>query len=107
MWALGPLAFANPWLLLGLPLLPILWILLRTVPPAPVRRLFPGVALLLGLTDDEVQTDRTPWWLLLLRMLAVCGCHRRVCRSCPDPSSGHGSRRTAVVVVRRQLGGCA
>ena len=71
MWALGPLAFANPWLLLGLPLLPILWILLRTVPPAPVRRLFPGVALLLGLTDDEVQTDRTPWWLLLLRMLAV------------------------------------
>ena len=71
MWTLGPVAFASPWLLLGLPLLPILWILLRTVPPAPVRRLFPGVALLLGLADDEVQTDRTPWWLLLLRMLAV------------------------------------
>ena len=71
MWTLGPVAFASPWLLLGLPLLPILWILLRTVPPAPVRRLFPGVALLLGLADDEMQTDRTPWWLLLLRMLAV------------------------------------
>jgi hypothetical protein len=29
------------------------------------------VALLLGLTDDETQTDKTPWWLLLLRTLAV------------------------------------
>lgn len=41
------------------------------MPPAPIRRRFPGVALLLGLTDDEVETDRTPWWLLLLRMVAV------------------------------------
>jgi hypothetical protein len=29
------------------------------------------VALLLGLNDDETVSDRTPWWLLLLRMLAV------------------------------------
>jgi hypothetical protein len=71
MWTLGPIAFAAPWLLLGLVALPILWLLLRAVPPAPIRRRFPGVALLLGLTDDESQTDRTPWWLLLLRMLAV------------------------------------
>ncbi len=71
MWSIGPLGFAAPWLLLGLIALPILWILLRAVPPAPIRRRFPGVALLLGLQDDENQTDRTPWWLLLLRMLAV------------------------------------
>ncbi|WP_400086129.1 DUF4159 domain-containing protein [Yoonia sp. R78084] len=71
MWSIGSLGFAAPWLLLGLIALPILWILLRAVPPAPIRRRFPGVALLLGLTDDENQTDRTPWWLLLLRVLAV------------------------------------
>ncbi|RYG93376.1 DUF4159 domain-containing protein [Loktanella sp. IMCC34160] len=71
MWTLGPIAFSAPWLLLGLIVLPILWLLLRAVPPAPIRRRFPGVALLLGLTDDEAQTDRTPWWLLLLRILAV------------------------------------
>ncbi len=71
MFALGPIGFTAPWLLLGLAALPVLWILLRAVPPAPVRRRFPGVALLLGLSDDETQTDRTPWWLLLLRMLAV------------------------------------
>ncbi|MDP5085067.1 MAG: DUF4159 domain-containing protein [Yoonia sp.] len=71
MWSIGPIGFVAPWLLLGLIALPILWILLRAVPPAPIRRRFPGVALLLGLTDDENQTDRTPWWLLLLRILAI------------------------------------
>jgi hypothetical protein len=65
------LAFTAPLLLLALVALPILWWLLRAVPPAPIRRRFPGVALLLGLQDDDSQTDKTPWWLLLLRMLAV------------------------------------
>lgn len=68
---LGPIGFAAPWLLIALAALPILWIILRAVPPAPIRRRFPGVALLLGLKDDESVSDRTPWWLLLLRMLAV------------------------------------
>ena len=71
MMTLGGIGFAVPWLLLALLALPILWLILRAVPPAPVRRLFPGVSLLLGLTDDETVTDRTPWWLLLLRILAV------------------------------------
>lgn len=65
------IGFASPWLLSGLLALPVLWLLLRAVPPAPVRRLFPAVSLLLGLKDDESVTDRTPWWLMLLRMLAV------------------------------------
>ncbi|HHB81132.1 MAG TPA: LytTR family transcriptional regulator, partial [Aliiroseovarius sp.] len=65
------LVFTSPWLLLGLVALPILWILLRAVPPAPIRRRFPAVALLLGLNDDDSQSDKTPWWLLLLRTLAI------------------------------------
>ncbi|HVH04333.1 MAG TPA: DUF4159 domain-containing protein [Amaricoccus sp.] len=68
---IGSLAFASPWLLLGLLALPVLWWLLRAVPPAPGRRLFPGVRLLLGLTDPERMPERTPWWLLLLRMSAL------------------------------------
>ena len=71
MFMIGPIGFAVPWLLLGLIALPILWFLLRAVPPAPIRRRFPGVALLLGLQDEKTETDKTPWWLLLLRMLAV------------------------------------
>ena len=68
---IGALAFTSPWLLLGLIALPILWLLLRAIPPAPVRRRFPAVALLLGLADADRQADKTPWWLLLLRALAV------------------------------------
>lgn len=71
MFMLGPVGFATPMLLLGLVALPVLWLLLRAVPPAPIRRRFPGVALLLGLRDDEAEADKTPWWLLLLRMAAV------------------------------------
>lgn len=68
---IGPIGFAAPWLLVGLLVLPVLWLILRAVPPAPVRRRFPGVALLLGLRDDDAVSDRTPWWLLVLRALAV------------------------------------
>ena len=71
MFTLGPLGFTVPWLLIALIALPILWLLLRAVPPAPIRRRFPGVALLLGLKDEEAETDKTPWWLLLLRTLAI------------------------------------
>lgn len=68
---LGSIAFTSPWLLIVLLALPILWILLRAIPPAPIRRLFPAVVLLLGLRDDDSVSSNTPWWLLLLRMLAV------------------------------------
>ncbi len=71
MFTLGPLGFATPVLLAALIALPVLWWLLRAVPPAPVIRRFPGVALLIGLKDETTETDKTPWWLLLLRALAV------------------------------------
>ncbi|SOC18114.1 DUF4159 domain-containing protein [Rhodobacter maris] len=71
MTGFGPIGFTAPWLLLALLALPLLWLLLRAVPPAPVRRRFPGVVLLLGLKDEASQAERTPWWLLLLRMLAL------------------------------------
>lgn len=71
MFTLLGIGFTAPWLLPVLVALPVLWILLRAVPPAPIRRFFPGVALLLGLSDDETQTDKTPWWLLLIRTLAI------------------------------------
>jgi hypothetical protein len=68
MLALGPLAFAAPWLLVGLASLPILWWLLRVTPPAPRRVRFPALRLLLGLVPHEETPARTPLWLILLRM---------------------------------------
>ncbi len=71
MLTLGPIAFLSPLLLAALIALPILWWLLRAVPPSPAKRAFPGVRLLLGLQDPERMPEKTPWWLLLLRMLAL------------------------------------
>ena len=71
MLNLGLLAFAQPWLLLALAGLPILWLLLRLTPPAPKRMVFPAVRLLAGLKVPEETPARTPWWLLLLRLLIV------------------------------------
>ncbi|MEM7423307.1 MAG: BatA domain-containing protein, partial [Pseudomonadota bacterium] len=71
MLTLGALSFLNPWILAGLLTLPVLWWLLRAVPPSPRTQSFAGVRLLLGLEDEERQTDRTPWWLLLLRCVAI------------------------------------
>jgi hypothetical protein len=65
------LGFAAPWILLGLLVLPVLWIILRAIPPAPIRRIFPAVVLLLGLLDKSHASYRTPWWLLLLRSFAL------------------------------------
>jgi hypothetical protein len=68
MLSLGTLAFASPWLLAGLAVLPVLWWLLRVTPPAPRRLRFPAIRLLLGLVPREETPARTPLWLILLRM---------------------------------------
>ncbi len=71
MLILGPLGFAAPWVLAALVALPVLWLILRAMPPAPRRIAFPGVELLRGLIDPRPVARRTPWWLLLLRLAAV------------------------------------
>lgn len=71
MLTLGAIGFATPAILGALVALPILWWLLRAVPPAPVRRRFPGIALLLGLRERDPESQRTPWWLLALRIAAL------------------------------------
>lgn len=68
MLSLGPIAFLQPWLLLGLIALPAIWLLLRLTPPAPRRVGFPPLALLLKLVAPEETPATTPWWLLLLRL---------------------------------------
>ena len=71
MLALGPLAFAAPWLLWGLLVLPALWWLLRVTPPAPRRVRFPALRLLLGLAPREETPAKTPLWLILMRMALI------------------------------------
>lgn len=65
---LSALTFATPLALAGLLLLPVIWWLLRFTPPRPETVRFPAIRLLLGLRNREEQPDKTPWWLLLLRL---------------------------------------
>ena len=69
MLTLGSLAFASPWLLGALAVLPVIWLLLRVTPPAPRRMNFPAIRILHMLTPKEETPARTPWWLVLLRLV--------------------------------------
>ena len=66
-----PLSFAEPLLLTGLLSLPVLWWLLRVMPPRPKRIEFPPTRLLFDIKPKEETPSRTPWWLTLLRLTAA------------------------------------
>src|SRR5207253_10459317 len=63
-----PLGFAPPLVLLALLSLPVLWWLLRLIPPQPRRIAFPPTRLLFDIAPREETPQRTPWWLTLLRL---------------------------------------
>lgn len=71
MLSIGTIGFLFPWALLALVLLPLLWWLLRVTPPRPKLVAFPAVRLLLDLNDKQETSDKSPWWLLVLRTLLV------------------------------------
>jgi hypothetical protein len=69
-----PLGFAQPLVLLGMLSLPVLWWLLRLVPPRPRRLDFPPTRLLFDISAKEETPSRTPWWLTLLRLSLAALC---------------------------------
>jgi len=66
-----PLSFAEPLLLIGLLSLPLLWWLLRVMPPRPRRVEFPPTRLLFDISPKEETPSRTPWWLTAIRLAAA------------------------------------
>src|SRR6478672_6514901 len=64
-----PLGFSTPAVLLAMAALPALWLLLRVTPPQPRRIDFPPLRLILDLVPKQETPARTPWWLLLLRLV--------------------------------------
>jgi hypothetical protein len=99
MLSLGPLAFANPWILLALAGLPVLWWLLRVTPPAPKRLSFPAIRLLFGLEPPEETPARTPWWLVALRMLLVALVILGLARPLLNPSAQLAGSGPVVIAV--------
>ncbi|MEI6984693.1 MAG: BatA domain-containing protein [Rhodospirillaceae bacterium] len=71
MMVLGPIAFAAPWIIGAVLVLPALWWLLRLSPPRPLIVPFPAIRLLRDLIVHEETPARTPLWLLALRLTAA------------------------------------
>ena len=64
-----PLTFAAPLVLVALAALPAIWLLLRITPPQPMRVDFPPLKIMADMRPERETPARTPWWLLLLRLL--------------------------------------
>ncbi|GGF07655.1 double-region [Aliidongia dinghuensis] len=47
----------------------MLWWLIRVTPPAPTIVRFPAIRLLMGLNPADETPAKTPWWLILLRLV--------------------------------------
>ena len=99
MLTLGPIGFAAPWLLLALPALPVLWWLLRVTPPAPKRQIFPATRILRDLRPLEATPARTPWWLLLLRLLVAGLIILGLARPIWQPTAGTGQSGPLLLVL--------
>ncbi|WP_426959301.1 DUF4159 domain-containing protein [Muricoccus radiodurans] len=95
----GAITFAAPWLLLALILLPGLWWLLRVTPPAPRRQSFPPARLLRDLPVAEETPARTPWWLLLLRLVAAALIVVGLARPVWNAAAGDAESRPLLIVL--------
>ena len=100
MFSLGALSFAAPVALLALAAVPVLWWLLRVIPPAPKRVRFPAIRLIMRLVNPEESSAKTPLWLTLLRMalilLVIVG------RGTPDSQRAEHRHRQRTAGPRRR-----
>ncbi len=94
-----PLSFAEPFLLAGLLTLPVLWWLLRVMPPRPRRIEFPPTKLLFDIAPKEETPSRTPWWLTLLRLTAAALVIIALAGPTWNPQTGLGSSNAPLVIL--------
>ncbi|MCW8087269.1 DUF4159 domain-containing protein [Sabulicella glaciei] len=93
------ISFAAPTLLFALAALPALWWLLRVTPPMPRQQDFPAAILLRDLPTREETPARTPWWILLLRLLAAALVILGLARPVLGPQAGGSGQGLLLLVV--------
>jgi hypothetical protein len=94
-----PLAFLSPWMLVALLALPLLWLLLRLIPPRPRLVQFPPTRLLLDVVAPRQTPSRTPWWLILLRLGLAAIVILALARPIWNPVAGAGGGSGPVVMA--------
>jgi hypothetical protein len=91
--------FAQPWLLVAFGALPVIWWLVRASPPAPRTQLFPALRLLADLRVNAEAPERTPPWLLVLRVLAAACLILGLAQPILDPGHGLPGRGPLLIVL--------
>lgn len=99
MLILGAIGFLAPWALSALVLLPLLWWLLRIMPPKPKVIAFPAVRFLLGLNDEQETPDKTPLWLIALRTLLAIAIITAFAEPLLNPSKNTSGGSGPMVIV--------
>jgi hypothetical protein len=99
MLSLGAFAFAAPGMLAMLLALPVIYWLLRLIPPLPKLVRFPAIRLLVGLEPTEQTPMKMPWWLLLLRMLLAAALILAVARPLLNPQADLPGRGPLLLVI--------
>ena len=94
-----PLSFAEPLLLLGLLSLPVLWWLLRVMPPRPRRIEFPPTRLLFDIAPKEETPSRTPWWLTAIRLAAAALVILAAAGPIWNPQTGLAGNNSPLVIL--------
>lgn len=99
MLSLGAFAFAAPGMLALLLVLPVIYWLLRMIPPVPKLVHFPAIRLLIGLEPTEQTPMKMPWWLLLLRLLLATALILAVARPLLNPQADLPGRGPLLLVI--------
>ena len=99
MLSLGAFAFAAPGMLALLLALPVIYWLLRMIPPLPKLVRFPAIRLLIGLEPSEQTPMKMPWWLLLLRLLLAIALILAVARPLLNPQADLPGRGPLLLVI--------
>ncbi len=99
MLSLGALAFAAPGMLALLLALPVIYWLLRLIPPLPKLVRFPAIRLLIGLEPSEQTPMKMPWWLLLLRMLLATALILAVAKPLLNPQAELPGKGPLLLVI--------
>lgn len=99
MLSLGAFAFAAPGMLALLLVLPVIYWLLRLIPPLPRLVRFPAIRLLIGLEPTEQTPMKMPWWLLLLRLLLATALILAVARPLLNPQADLPGKGPLMLVI--------
>ncbi|NBJ13253.1 DUF4159 domain-containing protein [Microvirga arsenatis] len=98
-----PLTFTVPLVLTALAALPAIWLLLRITPPQPKRVDFPPLKILADLRPEQETPARTPWWLLLMRLLLAAFLILAAAGPIWNPLAEENSRSPLLIVLDNGL----